>query len=449
LTRQLQIRLLDFRCLVVQVQAEERIGPAMTFTSIDDEVFYCLQGLDHRSDLLNLLPMAAYVVRADGVVVWYNTRAAELWGREPAVGDTDERFWGAHTLCHADGSHFAPCNTPVALALSTGSSAHEEEVIIGRPDGSHVHVSVHIDPIRSSDGRIIGAVNFFNDLTERKRQEGVRENLLQQAQARSTELQEARGQLEFKVERRTAALRHLSSKLIHVQDEERRRIARELHDSVGQYLAALGMGLAKLENPKSSETLIECRQLLDQCISEIRTLSYLLHPPLLDEVGFSSAATNYVEEFARRSKIATETSLDLPYRLPADTEILLFRVLQESLTNIHRHSGSSRARIRAGIDGGSVYLEIKDHGHGISQDALESFNTSENGVGVGLAGIRERVREVDGKLDLSSTTDGTILRVSVPVADPREPDISYDGRMKKIHHPQNKKPRPLGRRARA
>jgi PAS domain S-box-containing protein len=395
----------------------------MTFSSVDDEVFYYLHGLDQRSDLLNLLPMAAYVVRADGVVIWYNSRAAELWGREPAVGDTDERFCGAHTLFHADGSHMAHCDTPVALALSMGVSVHEEEVVIGRPDGSRVHVSVHIDPIRNPDGRIIGVVNFFTDLTERKREEGVRENLLQEAQTRSTELQEARGQLEYKIERRTKALRHLSSKLIHVQDDERRRIARELHDSVGQYLSALGMGLAKLEkgSSTSSETLIECQQLLDQCISETRTLSYLLHPPLLDEVGFSSAATNYVEEFARRSRIETEASLDLPYRLPADTEILLFRVLQESLTNIHRHSGSSRAKIQAGIDGASVYLEIKDHGLGIPREALESFNTSGNGVGVGLAGIRERVREVDGKLDLSSTTDGTILRVSVPVAGAREP----------------------------
>jgi two-component system NarL family sensor kinase len=159
-------------------------------------------------------------------------------------------------------------------------------------------------------------------LTEHKRQGAERERLLQEAQTRSAELKEARDELESKIERRPIALRHLSSKLIHVQDEERRRIARELHDSIGQYLAALGMGLAQLENgnaSKFSETLIECRQLLDRCISETRTLSYLLHPPLLDEVGFVSAATNYVEEFSRRSKINTEISLDLPYRLPADT----------------------------------------------------------------------------------------------------------------------------------
>ena len=245
-----------------------------------------------------------------------------------------------------------------------------------------------------------------------------------------------------------------------MQDAERRRIARELHDSIGQYLAALGMCLARLENGNASkflEVLTECRQLLDRCLSETRTLSYLLHPPLLDEAGFASAATNYVEEFSRRSKIETVISLDLPDRLPTDTEVLLFRVLQESLTNIHRHSGSDRAIIRAGIEGAAVYLEVRDFGHGISQEVLESSKTSANGVGVGLAGIRERLREVDGKLDLSSTSDGTILRVSVPVANTREPYGLSAGKLTGLHSSQrgsgssvdlqNKHSRALGRSA--
>jgi signal transduction histidine kinase len=111
---------------------------------------------------------------------------------------------------------------------------------------------------------------------------------------------------------------------------------------------------------------------------------------------------------------------ELSNRLQSETEILLFRVLQESLTNVHRHSGSSRAKIRAGIDGEAAYLEVTDYSRGISQEMLESFKTTGNGVGVGLAGIRERLREVDGKLDLSSSGDGTILRVSLPVTDTRE-----------------------------
>jgi PAS domain S-box-containing protein len=404
--------------------SQKRIESYMTFTSDAEEVFYYLHGLHQKSDILNLLPMAAYVVRADGVVIWYNARAAELWGREPAVGDTDECFCGAHALYYADGSHMAHCDTPVALALSTGISVHEEEVIIGRPDGSRVSVSVHIDPIRNpTNGRIIGVVNFFKDLTERKAQEAERENLLQEAQTRSAELQEARQGLESKVERRTIALRQLSSKLLHVQDDERRRIARELHDTIGQYLAALGMSLSQLENgnaTKFPEMLSECRRILDQCANETRTLSYLLHPPLLDELGFAAIGTSYVQEFARRSGIEVDILLDLPCRLCADTEILLFRVLQESLTNIHRHSNSRRAKIRAGFEGETVYLEIRDYGHGIPQNVLESFRLTGNGVGVGLAGIRERLREVDGNLEISSSADGTILRVSLLATDTRE-----------------------------
>jgi PAS domain S-box-containing protein len=383
------------------------------------ELSDCLLAFDQKCDMLSHLPMAAYVVQADGVVVWYNKRATELWGRTPAIGDTDERFCGAHTFYRADGSHMAHCDTPVALALSSGASVHEEEVIIGRPGGSRVHVSVHIDPIRDQDGRIIGAVNFFNDLTERKRQETEREHFLREAETRAAELQEARDGLESKVERRTIALRHLSSQLIRAQDEQSRRIARELHDSVGQYLAALRMSLSQLEKAKgaeASETFTEFHQLLDRCINETRILSYLLHPPLLDEIGFASAATNYVEEFARRSGIEMDISLDLPDRLKASSELLLFRVLQESLTNIHRHPGSGRAKICARIDGETVCLEIRDYGRGIPRQVLESFKTCGNGVGVGLAGIRERLREVDGKLDLCSTTDGTILRVSLPTA---------------------------------
>jgi len=184
------------------------------------------------------------------------------------------------------------------------------------------------------------------------------------------------------------------------------------------------MSLTQLETAtgsKALEILSECRQLLDQCTNETRTLSHLLHPPLLDEVGFASAATSYVQEFARRSGIEIDISVDLPNRLQADTEILLFRVLQESLTNIHRHAGSRRAEIRAGIEGKEVSLEIRDHGQGIPAEVLESFKTSGNGVGVGLAGIRERLREVDGKLDLSSSREGTVLRVSLLVTNAREP----------------------------
>src|SRR2546423_11052839 len=122
--------------------------------------------------LIELSPMAVYAVRApDGVVAWFNSRAVELWGRAPILGDTDERFCGAYKLYHPNGAYMAHCETPVALALETGVSVHEQEVVIERPDGSRVTVSVHIDPIRDKDGKIVGVVNFFDDISERKQAE--------------------------------------------------------------------------------------------------------------------------------------------------------------------------------------------------------------------------------------------------------------------------------------
>src|SRR5580704_2134326 len=131
-----------------------------------------LFNLGSQTSLIELFPMAAYAVRApDGVIAWFNSRAAELWGRVPVVGDTDERFCGAFRLYHADGTHMEHCDTPVALALKTGISVHEQEVVIERPEGSRVTVSVHIDPIRDQNGAIVGVVNFFHDISERKRAE--------------------------------------------------------------------------------------------------------------------------------------------------------------------------------------------------------------------------------------------------------------------------------------
>src|SRR6267142_3368212 len=140
---------------------ETRLPSASTFSH-----------LDSRPYLIDLLPMAAYAVRApEGVIAWFNARATELWGRVPVAGDTDERFCGAHKLHRPDGTYMAHCDTPVALALSTGVSVYDEEVVIERADGSRVTVSVHIDPIRDKDGSIVGAVNFFQDITQQKQSE--------------------------------------------------------------------------------------------------------------------------------------------------------------------------------------------------------------------------------------------------------------------------------------
>ena len=252
-------------------------------------------------------------------------------------------------------------------------------------------------------------------------------HLQQKAQALEAEMAErkqveealrrTKAELESQVEQRTSALRQLSSRLLTLQDTERRRIARELHDSLGQYLVGLKLNVDMLrETPGREELWSEAEVLMQQCISEVRTLSYLLHPPTMDAAGFASAARWYVEGFGQRSGL--QVTLDAPGdlgRLPDAVELALFRVLQETLTNVHRHSGAMAAEIMIQRDAQQVVLEVKDNGRGIPPELLNRFLATGEGMGVGLAGIGERVREPGGKLRLESDSSGTLVRVTIPV----------------------------------
>ena len=214
------------------------------------------------------------------------------------------------------------------------------------------------------------------------------------------------------------ALRRLSARLLGIQDQERRRIARELHDSLGQYLAGMKIAIDMLSSrsPERDPLLAECGEILDKAISETRTLSHLLHPPLLDEAGFASAASWFVAGFSQRSGI--QVSIDMPPdlpRLPDAVEIALFRVLQESLTNVHRHSRASSAEISVEADAEQVTIEIRDHGQGMPSEILQRVENESSRFGVGLAGMRERIHELGGTLEISSDPQGTAVRASVPL----------------------------------
>jgi PAS domain S-box-containing protein len=629
-----------------------------------------LLDLGSQAYLIDLLPMAAYAVRApDGVIVWFNSRAAELWGRVPVAGDTDERFCGAHRLFYPDGTYMAHCDTPVALALSTGASVHEQEVVIERPDGSRVTVLVHIDPIRDSNGLIVGVVNFFHDITEEKRSERamgllaaivdssddavvsknldgiitswnksaerlfgylpeeaigqhisfiipadrlheetmiverlrrgervehfdtvrvrkdgtlvdislsispvkdaagrvigaskvarditerrrverelaeraqlldlsndaifvrdeadrvtywnksatelygysraealgcvthemlrtefpesleqINEKLLrdsrwtgelvhrrkdgkqivvvsrwaldrdnrgdrryvletnnditQQKQSekalRESEnwLRELTDTLEIQVRTRTEQLvrrntevlkqseqlRDLSHRMMLMQDEERRHIARELHDSAGQTLAALSMNLAtvveysKNTSPQLANVAKEGQELVQELTKEIRTTSYLLHPPLLDECGLSEALSWYTQGLKERSGLEITEAIPEDFgRLSREMELAIFRIVQECLTNIHRHSGSKTAAIRLSRSTSEVVLEIQDHGKGMSPEKLAGIQVRSSGVG--MTGMRERVRHLGGVLTIESSDRGTKISVTLP-----------------------------------
>ena len=238
---------------------------------------------------------------------------------------------------------------------------------------------------------------------------------------RSKQSAPSHAQLELLVLERTTALRNLSQRLLKVQDDERRRVARDLHDSTGQTLAALKMSLVVLEknleqNRPTSGVLSEIAALADQALQEIRTTSYLLHPPLLDEAGFTSAAQWYVDGFAKRSGIKVRLELESQReQLSITTETALFRVLQESLTNVHRHSGASEVSIRFQHQAETVVLEIRDDGHGIPEELFSRLCEPASEIGVGLAGMRERLNELNGKLEIESDAHGTSVRATVPM----------------------------------
>jgi PAS domain S-box-containing protein len=217
-------------------------------------------------------------------------------------------------------------------------------------------------------------------------------------------------------------LRILSADLMRMQDEERRRIGRDLHDSTGQTLAALELGLARLTHDSGShaagsrDLLAQCARLATQCSTEIRTASYLLHPPLLDELGLLSALRWLADGFRRRTGI--DVRLDLPdslERLPSDHELSLFRIAQEALTNIHRHAASPWAAIRLKVQSGCVTLEIEDAGRGMPP-AQHGPDAEPPSLGVGLAGMRERIRQIGGSFSVESTGAGTRIRSTIPIS---------------------------------
>ncbi len=243
-------------------------------------------------------------------------------------------------------------------------------------------------------------------------------------------LRGAQKELETRVEQRTAeldkanqGLRDLTARLLHFQDEERRRIARELHDSVGQTLAALSMNLSAVgadiqRLTKTAAAVADSETLVNDMTTDIRTISYLLHPPLLDEAGLASALRWYVEGLTTRSEMRVDLEVPDDFdRLPRDLETAIFRVVQECLTNVHRHSGSLVAKIRLSRSANDVQLEVRDKGKGIAPEKLSEM-AAKGAPGVGIRGMRERIHQLGGSLEISSDGNGkgTIVEVKLPVA---------------------------------
>ena len=245
----------------------------------------------------------------------------------------------------------------------------------------------------------------------------------------TVELQQSSENLSAEITKRKRAedsLRNVSGWLLQLQEEERRRVARDLHDSTAQLLAATAINVERAqrlaqsrEDPILSNVLRDTADCLEQVILEVRTLSYLLHPPMLNELGLQCVLPRYIEGFSRRSGIAVDLSIppDLG-RFPLEVELTLFRITQEALTNIHRHSGSRTAAIALTQDSRSATLEIKDQGRGIPPGVLETTECAISRLGVGIAGMQERVRQLDGKLEITVRSNGTEIRAILPLTSP-------------------------------
>jgi PAS domain S-box-containing protein len=359
--------------------------------------------------LFDQSPIFSGVMSLDGTVIDANRLCLDVCGyrAEEVVG---RLFWECGWWRF---NKDAQRKIRAATAQAAQGTPYREELLYHWADGSEHVVDFSLHPVRDDQGRVIFLHPTGTDITERKQTE--------------EELRNARAELEKRVEERTAelnkaneSLRDLSARLLHLRDQEARRIARELHDSVGQLLAAINMNLGVVNrqihklDEAGARAVTENAQLVEQISGEIRTISHLLHPPLLDEIGLGSALHWYVEGFAERSKIKIQ--LEIPSdlgRLPTDMETAIFRIVQECLTNIHRHSGSTTATIRVIPGDHRILVLAQDSGKGIPAEKLQV--TSDGRRGVGFRGMAERIRYLGGHLNIHSDSNGTIVTVTLPL----------------------------------
>jgi two-component system NarL family sensor kinase len=292
---------------------------------------------------------------------------------------------------YEDGTEMPFSMRPGPRALATGKAIRNQVMGWRRRDSNEVlWILGEVVPIFGENGKLDQLVSSFSDITKRKQAE--------------------------------EALHQLSTRLLQLQDEERRRLGRELHDSLAQSVLAVNLNLAQVTrtgvplDERSLRAISEARGVLQEMSREIRTLSYLLHPPVLDELGLTSAIKEYARGFSERSGIMLEVDLQAGFgRLSQEAETAFFRIVQESLSNIQRHSGSQTAKIRLRGDATRVELEVSDRGCGMDQTTVERGRSAGSRLGVGILGMRERMAQLGGKLEVESKSQGTTVRAAIPL----------------------------------
>ncbi len=356
----------------------------------------------------------------DGVIRSWNQSAERLFGYS-----TKEAIGKHITIIVPSDRRTEEDN--ILSRLRRGERIDHFETVRRRKDGTTFDVSLTISPINDSAGRVIGASNVARDISDLKRVERdlrdseeryrtLAETLDAEVRARTKELEERNNE----ILRQTQQVRELSWRLLRTQDEERRHIARELHDSAGQTLTVLGMNLVQFVQ-KTGRTAPEVageaetiQEMVQQLHRDIRTTSYLLHPPLLDESGLYSALNWYTQGLAERSGLQISLEMSENFgRLPGDMELVVFRLIQECLTNIHRHSGSRLASIQVVRESDQVAIKVRDQGAGMSPERLAQIQLGVSGVGI--RGMRERLRQFKGELQIDSDSTGTEISVTIPL----------------------------------
>jgi len=365
-------------------------------------------------------PNGMVMVNQEGKILLVNAQMERLFGysRNELLGMSVEKLVPERFRAKHAGFRKGFFAGPQARPMGAGRDLYAQ-----RKDGSEFPVEIGLSPIETDEGIwVLGAVV---DISERRRAEETlrkaHDGLELRVQERTVQLRETVEQLNVQVAERKRAeqeRREVSARLIRLQDDERRRLAQELHDNTGQNLAALKMSLGALQegpvrlDPKTRKTLAESQELAEQCIREVRTLSYLLHPPLLNERGLASALRVYAEGFSERSGVPLEIEVPDEFgRLPQELEIALFRLAQECLTNIHRHSGSATARVRLEKTDSDVRLEISDAGRGFPTGAPRDIEER----GIGIRAMRERAQQLGGRLEIDSDSSGTRVLAVLPL----------------------------------
>jgi PAS domain S-box-containing protein len=385
----------------INLELEERVAErteelerrAGTLLRLNSELGQKNQELDA---IVHTAPDIIFSRQADGSRDYISGRFYEYTGAEPgsAIG------FGWLEYLHGDDR--ARSLAEWVHCVETGDK-YESEYRIRGADGIYRWFRARAVPLRDPDGKIIKWYGACSDIHDAKvLEQSIRDNAVE---------------LERKVDARTEELRRLSARLLTLQDEERRRFAREIHDGLGQELAAAKMildgVLGRNQSPAIRQAADDASEMVDRAIQQVRTISHLLHPPLLDEVGLVSAVRWYLEGLSERSGIETQLEVDPPdlTRLRPELETAIFRIIQEALTNMFRHSGARHGRVSIAEKNGNIEVTVSDDGKGVEEQVAQLRPDS---IGVGIGGIRQRVRELGGNLRLVNANPGTIVGVVIP-----------------------------------